>query len=60
MVVIGKINSVRAKLMKDQREWLVNIWDAYFPGEGNQGEGNQGEEKQGTGNKVAASKSLLV
>ncbi len=36
--------------MKDKRESLVSIWDAYFPGEGN----------QGTGNKVAASKSLLV
>ncbi|WKY59449.1 hypothetical protein Q5H80_03120 [Vibrio sp. SNU_ST1] len=50
-----KINSGCAELMKDQREWLVNIWDACF-----QGEGNQDEEKQGTGNKVAASKSLLV
>lgn len=48
--MIDKINGVRAELMKDERESLVSIWDAYFPGEGN----------QGTGNKVAASKSLLV
>ena len=41
--------------MKDERESLVSIWDAYFPSED-----KQGEEKQGTGNKVAASKSLLV
>ncbi|UOE80514.1 hypothetical protein LTQ03_03570 [Vibrio splendidus] len=60
MVVIDKINGECAGLMKDERESLVSIWDAYFLGEGNQGEGNQGEEKQGTGNKVAASKSLLV
>ncbi|MDN2668478.1 hypothetical protein OW495_17275 [Vibrio sp. 14N.309.X.WAT.E.F5] len=53
--MIDKINSVRAELMKNERESLVSIWDACFPGEG-----NQGEEKQGTGNKVAASKSLLV
>ncbi|CDU01145.1 Conserved hypothetical protein [Vibrio coralliirubri] len=53
--MIDKINSVCAELIKDQRESLLSIWDAYFPGEGNQGEG-----KQGTGNKVAASKSLLV
>ncbi|WP_170213699.1 hypothetical protein [Vibrio tasmaniensis] len=53
--MIGKINSGCAKLIEDEREWLVNIWDACF-----QGEGNLGEEKQGTGNKVAASKSLLV
>ncbi|MEZ9834094.1 hypothetical protein AB4341_11215 [Vibrio breoganii] len=48
--MIDKINSECAELMKDERESLVSIWDAYFPGEGN----------QGTGNKVAASKSLLV
>ncbi|MEZ8843545.1 hypothetical protein AB6E06_18155 [Vibrio splendidus] len=48
--MIDKINSECAELMKDKRESLVSIWDAYFPGEG----------KQGTGNKVAASKSLLV
>lgn len=36
--------------MKDERELLVSIWDACFQDEGN----------QGTGNKVAASKSLLV
>ncbi|MEZ9299785.1 hypothetical protein BCU64_005600 [Vibrio lentus] len=48
--MIDKINSVRAELMKNERESLVSIWDACF----------QGEEKQGTGNKVAASKSLLV
>ncbi|CDU12519.1 Conserved hypothetical protein [Vibrio coralliirubri] len=48
--MIGKINSECAELMKNERESLVSIWDAYFPGEGN----------QGTGNKVAASKSLLV
>ncbi|MEZ8928490.1 MULTISPECIES: hypothetical protein [unclassified Vibrio] len=48
--MIDKINSGCAGLMKDEREWLVSIWDAYFLGEG----------KQGTGNKVAASKSLLV
>lgn len=53
--MIDKINSVFAESMNDERESLVSIWDAYFPGEG-----NQGEEKQGTGNKVAASKSLLV
>ncbi|WP_167351943.1 hypothetical protein [Vibrio atlanticus] len=53
--MIGKINSVRAKLMKNERESLVSIWDACF-----QGEGNRSEGKQGTGNKVAASKSLLV
>ncbi|MEZ8879578.1 hypothetical protein BCU43_010210 [Vibrio lentus] len=55
MAVIDKINSVRAELMKNERESLVSIWDACF-----QGEGNRSEEKQGTGNKVAASKSLLV
>ncbi|MEZ8110925.1 hypothetical protein ACED56_17715 [Vibrio splendidus] len=48
--MIDKINSVHAELMKNERELLVSAWDAYFPGEGN----------QGTGNKVAASKSLLV
>ncbi|MEZ9317016.1 hypothetical protein [Vibrio lentus] len=48
--MIDKINSVRAELMKNERESLVSIWDACF----------QGAEKQGTGNKVAASKSLLV
>ncbi|CAK2140795.1 conserved hypothetical protein [Vibrio crassostreae] len=53
--MIDKISSVCAELMKNERESLVSIWGAYFPGEG-----NQGEEKQGTGNKVAASKSLLV
>ncbi len=53
--MIDKISSVCADLMKDEIESLVSIWDAYFPGEG-----KQGEEKQGTGNKVAASKSLLV
>ncbi|MCK8087799.1 MULTISPECIES: hypothetical protein [unclassified Vibrio] len=53
--MIDKINNEFAELMKDKRESLVSIWDAYFPVEGNQGEG-----KQGTGNKVAASKSLLV
>ncbi|MBY7731642.1 hypothetical protein JHW46_14945 [Vibrio splendidus] len=55
MAVIDKINSVCAELMKDERESLISIWGAYFPGEG-----SQGEERQGTGNKVAASKSLLV
>ncbi|ROP02332.1 hypothetical protein EDB63_4115 [Vibrio crassostreae] len=50
MAVIDKISSVCAKLMENERESLVSIWGAYFPGEGN----------QGTGNKVAASKSLLV
>ncbi|MCC4862468.1 MULTISPECIES: hypothetical protein [Vibrio] len=53
--MIDKIDNECAELMKNERELLVSIWDAYFPGEG-----NQGEEKQGTGNKVAASKSLLV
>ncbi|MEZ8595790.1 hypothetical protein AB4563_12320 [Vibrio splendidus] len=48
--MIDKINNEFAELMKDKRESLVSIWDAYFPVEGNQGEGN----------KVAASKSLLV
>tara|TARA_Y100001956_G_scaffold69241_1_gene72405 strand:- start:462 stop:629 length:168 start_codon:yes stop_codon:yes gene_type:complete len=55
MTVIDKINSGCAEFMKDERESLVCIWSACF-----QCEGNQGEEKQGTGNKVAASKSLLV
>ncbi|CDU02081.1 Conserved hypothetical protein [Vibrio coralliirubri] len=55
MAVIDKLNSECAELMKDKRESLVSVWDACF-----QDEGNQGEEKQGTGNKVAASKSLLV
>jgi hypothetical protein len=58
--MIDTINGVCAELMKDERESLLSIWDAYFPGERNQGEWNQVEEKQGTGNKVAASKSLLV
>ncbi|MEZ8192102.1 hypothetical protein [Vibrio sp. 1F279] len=53
--MIDKINSGCAELMKDERESLVSIWDACF-----QSEGNQGKGKQGTGNKVAASKSLLV
>ncbi|MDH6027197.1 hypothetical protein AB6D20_015960 [Vibrio splendidus] len=53
--MIDKIDNECAELMKNERELLVSIWDACF-----QGEGNQGEEKQGTGNKVAASKSLLV
>ncbi len=53
--MIDTINDVCAELMKDERESLLSIWDAYFPGER-----NQVEEKQGTGNKVAASKSLLV
>ncbi|MGO2159064.1 MAG: hypothetical protein ACTH4J_01155 [Vibrio toranzoniae] len=53
--MIDKINSGCVELMKDESESLVSIWGAYFPGEG-----NHGEEKQGTGNKVAASKSLLV
>ncbi|WP_261885969.1 hypothetical protein [Vibrio pomeroyi] len=53
--MIDTINRGCAELMNDERESLVSIWDAYFPGEG-----NQGEEKQDTGNKVAASKSLLV
>ncbi|WP_197275599.1 hypothetical protein [Vibrio coralliirubri] len=53
--MIDKLNSECAELMKDKRESLVSVWDACF-----QDEGNQGEEKQGTGNKVAASKSLLV
>ncbi|MFM2609412.1 hypothetical protein AAFX30_17600 [Vibrio chagasii] len=48
--MIDKINDVCAELMKDERESLVCIWDACFPGEGN----------QGAGSKVAASKSLLV
>ncbi|WP_172380597.1 hypothetical protein [Vibrio sp. Vb339] len=48
--MIDKINSECAELMKDKRESLVSVWDAYFPGEVN----------QVTGNKVAASKSLLV
>ncbi|MEZ9477569.1 hypothetical protein AB4172_20880 [Vibrio splendidus] len=48
--MIDTINGVYAELMKNERELLVSAWDAYFPGEGN----------QGTGNKVAASKSLLV
>jgi hypothetical protein len=48
--VIDKIDNECAELMKNERELLVSIWDACF----------QGEEKQGTGNKVAASKSLLV
>tara|TARA_B100001059_G_scaffold155741_1_gene155317 strand:- start:1104 stop:1256 length:153 start_codon:yes stop_codon:yes gene_type:complete len=50
VAVIDKINSVCAELMKNERESLVSIWGACFQGEG----------KQGTGNKVAASKSLLV
>ncbi|WP_202601754.1 hypothetical protein [Vibrio toranzoniae] len=53
--MIDKINRGCAELMNDERESLLSIWDACFPGEG-----NQAEEKQGTGNKVAASKSLLV
>ncbi|MCG9638709.1 hypothetical protein L1D22_02035 [Vibrio sp. Isolate34] len=53
--MIDKINSECAELMKNERESLVSVLDAYFLGEG-----KQGEEKQGTGNKVAASKSLLV
>ncbi|MCG9556782.1 MULTISPECIES: hypothetical protein [Vibrio] len=53
--MIDKINSECAELMKDKRESLVRVWYACF-----QDEGNQGELKQGTGNKVAASKSLLV
>lgn len=53
--MIDKINRGYAELMKDERELLVSIWGACF-----QCEWNQGEEKQGTGNKVAASKSLLV
>ena len=53
--MIDKIDNECAELMKNERELLVSIWDACF-----QGEGKQGEEKQGTGNKVAASKSLLV
>ncbi|MEZ8863040.1 hypothetical protein [Vibrio sp. 10N.247.311.51] len=48
--MIDKINSECAELMKDKRESLVSVWDACF----------QGEVNQGTGNKVAASKSLLV
>ncbi|WP_333913905.1 hypothetical protein [Vibrio coralliirubri] len=48
--MIDKINNECAELMKNERESLVIIWDACFQGEGN----------QGTGNKVAASKSLLV
>ncbi|MEZ8771249.1 MULTISPECIES: hypothetical protein [Vibrio] len=48
--MIDKINSECAELMKNERESLVSIWDTCF----------QGEEKQSTGNKVAASKSLLV
>ncbi len=58
--MISKIDNGCAELMKDERESLGSIWDAYFPAERNQGEWNQDEEKQGTGNKVAASKSLLV
>ena len=50
MAVIDKINSECVELMKNERESLGSVWDAYFPDEGN----------QGTGNKVAASKSLLV
>ncbi|WP_206747562.1 hypothetical protein [Vibrio breoganii] len=50
MAVIDKINSVLAESMKNERELLVSIWDACFQDEG----------KQDTGNKVAASKSLLV
>ena len=53
--MIDKINSGCTELMNGESESQVSIWDAYFPGEG-----KQGEEKQGTGNKVAASKSLLV
>ncbi|WP_198598827.1 hypothetical protein [Vibrio lentus] len=53
--MIDKINGVRAESIEDERESLVSIWDACC-----QGEGNRSEEKQGTGNKVAASKSLLV
>ncbi|CDT41287.1 Conserved hypothetical protein [Vibrio coralliirubri] len=50
MAVIDKVNSECAELMKNEIESLVSIWNAYFLGEGN----------QDTGNKVAASKSLLV
>ncbi|WP_162290804.1 hypothetical protein [Vibrio coralliirubri] len=53
--MIDKINSECAELMKNERESLVSIWGTCF-----QCEWNQAEEKQGTGNKVAASKSLLV
>ncbi|WP_171308756.1 hypothetical protein [Vibrio splendidus] len=53
--MISKIANGCVELMKNESESLGSIWDAYFPDEG-----NQGEEKQGTGNKVAASKSLLV
>ncbi|MCG9543410.1 hypothetical protein L1D37_06480 [Vibrio sp. Isolate33] len=53
--MIDTINGVCAELMKDERESQVSIWGTCF-----QYEWNQAEEKQGTGNKVAASKSLLV
>ncbi|MDA0154048.1 hypothetical protein OH460_17130 [Vibrio sp. Makdt] len=53
--MIDKINRGFAELMNDRRESLVSVWSVCFPGER-----KQGEEKQGTGNKVAASKSLLV
>ncbi|MDD1825020.1 hypothetical protein LRP52_22775 [Photobacterium sp. ZSDE20] len=53
--MIDMINIGCAELMKDKRESLLSVWDACF-----QYEWNQAEEKQGTGNKVAASKSLLV
>ncbi|MEZ9697593.1 hypothetical protein AB4455_11695 [Vibrio sp. 10N.261.46.E12] len=53
--MIDMINRGCAELLNDERESLVSIWGTCFLGEG-----NQGEEKQGTGNKVAASKSLLV
>ncbi|MEZ9681372.1 hypothetical protein AB4306_15550 [Vibrio splendidus] len=42
--MIDKINSVHAELMKNERESLVSVWDAYFPGEGNQGEEKQVQE----------------
>ena len=53
--MIDTINRGCAELVNDERESLVSIWAACF-----QGEWNQGKGKQGTGNKVAASKSLLV
>ncbi|WP_181359763.1 hypothetical protein [Vibrio splendidus] len=42
--MIDKIDNECAELMKNERELLVSIWDAYFPGEGKQGEEKQVQE----------------
>ncbi|WP_181360433.1 hypothetical protein [Vibrio splendidus] len=42
--MIDKIDNECAELMKNERELLVSIWDAYFQSEGNQGKGKQVQE----------------